>query len=55
MIQNPTSIVYNKEEDINRSTRRNKVYIDYLNLSIGDNIKLNEKYMTKIKGIILTT
>lgn len=48
--KNPTSIVYNKEEDINRSTRRNKVYIDYLNLSIGDNIKLNEKVYDEDKG-----
>ncbi|ENY8694181.1 TPA: ABC transporter permease [Clostridioides difficile] len=48
--KNPTSIVYNKEEDVNRSTRRNKVYIDYLNLSIGDNIKLNEKVYDEDKG-----
>ncbi len=48
--ENLTSIVYNKEEDINRSTRRDKVYIDYLNLSIGDNLKLNERISDEGKG-----
>ncbi|MGO0862214.1 ABC transporter permease, partial [Clostridioides difficile] len=48
--KNPISIVYNREEDINRSTRRDKVYIDYLNLSVGDNIKLNEKVYDEDEG-----
>ncbi|MCC0674381.1 ABC transporter permease [Clostridioides sp. ES-S-0145-01] len=48
--KNPISIVYNREEDVERSTRRDKVYIDYLNLSVGDNITLNEKVYDEDEG-----